>query len=117
MAAGEAALQWLSHFGTARVQLDTDEYFSLKNSQLDLLAPLYDSKTGLLFSQGWLPALPQLRKSFLQLELEPSFITTIPRKGLIIHEEFTIGEIEHPAATEVTYAPNTDIAEFSEATP
>lgn len=62
-----------------------------------------------------------LRKSFLQLELEPTFITTIPRKGLIIHEEFTIEEIEtpesHPAATEVTYAPNTDIAEFSEATP
>ena len=51
-AASEAAEQWLSRFGTARVQLDTDEHFSLKNSQLDLLAPLYDSQTGLLFTQG-----------------------------------------------------------------
>lgn len=51
-AASEAAQQWLSRFGTARVQLDTDEHFSLKNSQLDLLAPLYDSQTGLLFTQG-----------------------------------------------------------------
>lgn len=51
-AASEAAEQWLRRFGTARVQLDTDEHFSLKNSQLDLLAPLYDSQTGLLFTQG-----------------------------------------------------------------
>ncbi|VEN40723.1 unnamed protein product [Callosobruchus maculatus] len=40
--AGGALQQWLSHFGTARVQLDADKNFSLKNSQFDLLMPLYD---------------------------------------------------------------------------
>ncbi|MDM2934286.1 winged helix-turn-helix domain-containing protein [Citrobacter sp. Cu233] len=34
-----------------------------------------------------------LRKSLLQLDLEQTFITTIPRKGLIINEEFEILEI------------------------
>ncbi|WP_227318291.1 inverse autotransporter beta domain-containing protein [Cedecea davisae] len=55
MAAGEASgqlQQWLSQFGTARVQLDADENFSLKNSQFDLLAPLYDRGSNLVFSQG-----------------------------------------------------------------
>nr|WP_084776631.1 inverse autotransporter beta domain-containing protein [Serratia symbiotica] len=32
----------MSRFGTARVQLGADKHFSLKNSQFDLLAPLYD---------------------------------------------------------------------------
>lgn len=36
--AGGALQQWLSRFGTARVQLDADKNFSLKNSQFDLLA-------------------------------------------------------------------------------
>ncbi|ENG8909869.1 inverse autotransporter beta domain-containing protein [Salmonella enterica] len=55
MATGEvggALQQWLSHFGTARVQLDADKNFSLKNSQFDLLMPLYDQGDNLVFTQG-----------------------------------------------------------------
>ncbi|MCK6880134.1 inverse autotransporter beta domain-containing protein [Enterobacter bugandensis] len=44
--------QWLGQFGTARVQLDTDKNFSLKNSQFDLLVPLYDRDTNMVFTQG-----------------------------------------------------------------
>ncbi|MGC6233451.1 inverse autotransporter beta domain-containing protein, partial [Hafnia paralvei] len=50
--AGGALQQWLSHFGTARVQLDADKNFSLKNSQFDLLMPLYDQGDNLAFTQG-----------------------------------------------------------------
>lgn len=50
--AGGALQQWLSHFGTARVQLDADQNFSLKNSQFDLLMPLYDQGDDLVFTQG-----------------------------------------------------------------
>ncbi|STB73280.1 intimin-like protein [Citrobacter koseri] len=50
--AGGALQQWLSHFGTARVQLDADKNFSLKNSQFDLLMPLYDRGDNLAFTQG-----------------------------------------------------------------
>lgn len=49
---GGALQQWLSHFGTARVQLDADERFSLKNSQFDLLIPLYNQGDNLVFTQG-----------------------------------------------------------------
>ncbi|EDL8432105.1 invasin [Salmonella enterica subsp. diarizonae] len=49
---GGALQQWLSHFGTARVQLDADKNFSLKNSQFDLLMPLYDHGDNLVFTQG-----------------------------------------------------------------
>lgn len=55
MAAGAASSgiqQWLSRFGTARVQLDADKNFSLKNSQLGLLVPLYEQKDSLVFTQG-----------------------------------------------------------------
>lgn len=51
-AVGGEIQQWLSRFGTARVQLDTDKNFSLKNSQLDLLVPLYEQKDSLVFTQG-----------------------------------------------------------------
>ncbi|WP_336804209.1 inverse autotransporter beta domain-containing protein, partial [Cedecea sp. VD23] len=51
-AAGAEIQQWLSRFGTARVQLDADKNFSLKNSQLDLLVPLYEQKDRLVFTQG-----------------------------------------------------------------
>ncbi|WP_342754552.1 inverse autotransporter beta domain-containing protein [Pantoea sp. MBD-2R] len=44
--------QWLSRFGTARVQLNTDKHFSLKNSQFDLLLPLSDQPDWLIFTQG-----------------------------------------------------------------
>ncbi|PIJ52274.1 hypothetical protein BL250_04745 [Erwinia sp. OLTSP20] len=50
--AGGVLQQWLSHFGTARVQLNADEKFSLKNSQLDLLVPWYERSDMLVFSQG-----------------------------------------------------------------
>uniref|UniRef100_UPI000AA304DA inverse autotransporter beta domain-containing protein n=1 Tax=Serratia symbiotica TaxID=138074 RepID=UPI000AA304DA len=46
------AITWLRRFGTARVQLGADKHFSLKNSQFDLLAPLYDQGDNLLFTQG-----------------------------------------------------------------
>lgn len=55
MAAAEASAQlqkWLGGAGTARVQLDADENFSFKNSQLDLLVPLYDQPEHLVFTQG-----------------------------------------------------------------
>ncbi|MFN1150061.1 inverse autotransporter beta domain-containing protein, partial [Serratia liquefaciens] len=50
--AGSTIQQWLSHFGTARVQLDADKNFSLKNSQFDLLMPLYDQGDEVVFTQG-----------------------------------------------------------------
>ncbi|MEI9539903.1 inverse autotransporter beta domain-containing protein, partial [Enterobacter cancerogenus] len=50
--AGGALQQWLSRFGTARVQLDADKNFSLKNSQFDLLLPLYEQQDRIVFTQG-----------------------------------------------------------------
>ncbi|HCR2979792.1 TPA: inverse autotransporter beta domain-containing protein, partial [Serratia marcescens] len=55
MAMGEATREvqdWMNQFGTARVQLDADEHFSLKNSQFDLLVPLYEQQDLLAFTQG-----------------------------------------------------------------
>uniref|UniRef100_UPI000B202E44 inverse autotransporter beta domain-containing protein n=1 Tax=Serratia marcescens TaxID=615 RepID=UPI000B202E44 len=55
MAAGEATREvqdWMNRFGTARVQLGVDKDFSLKNSQLDLLVPLYEQQDLLTFTQG-----------------------------------------------------------------
>ncbi|WP_145501443.1 inverse autotransporter adhesin Ilp [Yersinia similis] len=43
--------QWLNQFGTARVQLNVDNDFKLDNSALDLLVPLRDSESSLLFTQ------------------------------------------------------------------
>lgn len=43
--------QWLSQFGTARVSISTDERFTLNDSELDLLVPLYNQKENLLFTQ------------------------------------------------------------------
>lgn len=51
-AAGSEIQDFLSNFGTARVQLETDKNFSLKNSQLDLLIPLYDQGNNVVFTQG-----------------------------------------------------------------
>ena len=51
-AVGDEIQQWLSQFGTARVQLDANPHFSLQNSQLDLLVPLYEQKDSLVFTQG-----------------------------------------------------------------
>ncbi|OHT23369.1 hypothetical protein A3Q29_21020, partial [Providencia stuartii] len=44
--------QWLNNFGTASVKLDIDNKFSLKNSSIDLLVPLYEKKDKLVFTQG-----------------------------------------------------------------
>ncbi|AIA48123.1 invasin [Serratia sp. FS14] len=51
-AVGGEIQQWLNQFGTARVQLDADKQFSLKNSRLDLLVPLHEQKDRLVFTQG-----------------------------------------------------------------
>ncbi|WP_164058157.1 inverse autotransporter beta domain-containing protein, partial [Serratia marcescens] len=51
-AVGGEVQQWLSQFGTARVQLDADKKLSLKNSSLDLLVPLHEQKDRLVFAQG-----------------------------------------------------------------
>ncbi|WP_213990737.1 Ig-like domain-containing protein [Sodalis sp. dw_96] len=48
---GQKAQQWLSQFGTARVQLNVDDDFHLDGSALDLLIPLYDKPHEMFFSQ------------------------------------------------------------------
>ncbi|MBA4823871.1 inverse autotransporter beta domain-containing protein [Pantoea ananatis] len=50
--AGAALQQWLSHFGTARVQLNMDRRGNWSHSNADLLVPLYDDCQSLLFMQG-----------------------------------------------------------------
>ncbi|MFE2008897.1 inverse autotransporter beta domain-containing protein, partial [Pseudomonas guariconensis] len=55
MAASEVSTQtqeWLSRFGTARVQIDVDDKLSLASSSLDLLLPVRDEEKHLLFTQG-----------------------------------------------------------------
>ncbi|WP_273831148.1 inverse autotransporter beta domain-containing protein, partial [Serratia bockelmannii] len=42
---------WLQHFGTARVQLNTDKHFSVMNSQFDLLFPLWEDPDDVFFMQ------------------------------------------------------------------
>ncbi|EAW1657865.1 inverse autotransporter beta domain-containing protein, partial [Salmonella enterica] len=50
--ANQTVQDWLSQFGNARVQLNADSDFSLKNSALDLLHPWYETPDDLFFSQG-----------------------------------------------------------------
>lgn len=50
--AGQQHIQdWLSQFGTAKVQLNTDSKINLNNSSFDLLVPLYDNNKSILFTQ------------------------------------------------------------------
>ncbi|HEQ1860061.1 TPA: inverse autotransporter beta domain-containing protein, partial [Providencia alcalifaciens] len=42
---------WLSKAGNARLNIDIDKNFSIKNSQLDWLIPWYDQPQALLFTQ------------------------------------------------------------------
>ncbi|HAT8012279.1 inverse autotransporter beta domain-containing protein [Citrobacter rodentium NBRC 105723 = DSM 16636] len=49
--AASSAQEWLSQFGTARVNISTDEHFTLSDSELDLLVPLYNENENLLFTQ------------------------------------------------------------------
>lgn len=46
-----SAQQWLSQFGTARVQLNVNDDFHLDGSALDVLVPLYDNQSSILFTQ------------------------------------------------------------------
>lgn len=50
-AAASSVQQWLSQFGTARVQLNVDDNGNWDDSAVDLLAPLYDNKKAVLFTQ------------------------------------------------------------------
>lgn len=46
-----SAQDWLSQFGTAKVQLNVNDKFQLDGSAVDVLVPLYDNQKSLLFSQ------------------------------------------------------------------
>lgn len=46
-----SAQQWLSQLGTARVQLNVNDDFTLEGSAVDVLASVAESKTSLLFTQ------------------------------------------------------------------
>jgi len=50
-AGSSAVQQWLSQFGTARVQLGVDNHFALSESAGDVLLPLYDNQQSMLFTQ------------------------------------------------------------------
>ncbi|WP_186373815.1 Ig-like domain-containing protein [Yersinia rohdei] len=50
--AGQEISDWLNGKGKVRVKLDADRDFSVKNSQLDLLVPLWESESHMIFSQG-----------------------------------------------------------------
>ncbi|MDE9566283.1 inverse autotransporter beta domain-containing protein [Xenorhabdus bovienii] len=41
--------KWLSQFGTVKINVELDRKWTLKNSSLDLLLPLYDNKKNWLF--------------------------------------------------------------------
>lgn len=49
--ASSSGQQWLSQFGTARVQLNVDDNGNWDDSAIDFLAPLYDNKKSMLFTQ------------------------------------------------------------------
>lgn len=49
--ASSSAQQWLSQFGTARVQLNVDDNGHWDDSAIDFLAPLYDNKKSMLLIQ------------------------------------------------------------------
>ncbi|MGK3227358.1 Ig-like domain-containing protein [Enterobacter soli] len=42
---------WLNQLGTTRINISTDEHFSLQDADLDLLVPLYEQKDKLIFTQ------------------------------------------------------------------
>ena len=49
--ASDSVQQWLSQFGTARVQLNVDDNGNWDDSAVDLLVPLYKGKKDMLFTQ------------------------------------------------------------------
>ncbi|WP_136159007.1 inverse autotransporter adhesin FdeC [Escherichia coli] len=50
--ANQEIQEWLGKYGTARVKLNVDKDFSLKDSSLEMLFPIYDTPTNMLFTQG-----------------------------------------------------------------
>ncbi|HDW8581540.1 TPA: intimin-like adhesin FdeC [Escherichia coli] len=50
--ANQEIQEWLGKYGTARVKLNVDKDFSLKDSSLEMLYPIYDTPTNMLFTQG-----------------------------------------------------------------
>ncbi|HHH2110507.1 TPA: YrIlm family inverse autotransporter adhesin, partial [Yersinia enterocolitica] len=46
-----SAQQWLSQFGTARVQINVNDDFELDGSTVDMLVPIYDDQKSILFTQ------------------------------------------------------------------
>ncbi|WP_420299360.1 inverse autotransporter beta domain-containing protein [Edwardsiella tarda] len=50
-AANDEIQTWLSRYGNARVQLNVDKNFSLKDSAFDWLLPLYNDESWTVFSQ------------------------------------------------------------------
>jgi adhesin/invasin len=42
---------WLNQYGTTRINISTEEHFSLQDAELDLLVPLYEQKDALIFTQ------------------------------------------------------------------
>jgi hypothetical protein len=51
-AVSDGAEQWLRQFGTAQINLRTNEHFTLEGSSLDLLVPLFDTPRDIFFTQG-----------------------------------------------------------------
>ncbi|UUR73854.1 inverse autotransporter beta domain-containing protein [Enterobacter asburiae] len=49
--ANDAVQQWLGQFGTVEAQLSLNEDFSLENSSIDWLVPLYETPDNVLFTQ------------------------------------------------------------------
>ncbi len=50
--ANQEVASWLNGKGKARVKLDADRDFSLKNSELDVLYPLWENNAHQIFTQG-----------------------------------------------------------------
>ncbi|XPE25152.1 inverse autotransporter beta domain-containing protein [Shigella sonnei] len=44
--------EWLGKYGTARVKLNVDKKFSLKDSSLEMLYPIYDTPTNMFSLRG-----------------------------------------------------------------
>lgn len=49
--ATKEVVEWLQKYGNARIQLNVDDAFSLKDSAFDFLYPWIDTKQHVLFSQ------------------------------------------------------------------
>lgn len=70
--------QWMAKVGTARIRVDINEKFSLKNSQAEMLVPLYENRDWLTFTQGALHHTDGRSQSNLGMGLRyftPDFMT------------------------------------------